>query len=168
MRWHAQSLFHTQVTESCESRDSPSNPPKRHSYGTPPCGPPGISVGIHFSVSSTWHDTSFIFCSQRGLPASTPPKVAWQNRAICFQACGWRNQGETRLCILVGNFQMETRSLSEYFIIQLHFVIQLAHFLPSKQRDLHRVHLSVSFYSVHLFKWREEQHVPCTKLFGTF
>lgn len=137
-------------------------PPKRPNYGTPPRGPPGVSVGIHFSVSGTRHDT-FIFCSQRGLPASRPPKVAGQNRAICFQACGWRNQGEMHC---VSSWGISRWRLQVYLSISLSDCILFFNlhvfFLLSSKTCTEFICL---FPFIQFTHSSEEQRVPCTKPF---
>lgn len=63
-------------------------------------------------------------------------------------------------CVFSWEISTWKREVFEYFIIQL------AHFIPSKQLDfLLSSFVSVYLYSVHLFKWIVEQHVPCTKPF---
>ena len=70
---------------------------------------------------------------------------------------------EKKLFILMGNFQMETRCLFEHFIIQLHFIIQIAHFSFFKTIRFSFKFVSIYFYSVRLLRWIMEQYVSCTK-----
>lgn len=144
MRLDDQSLFHIQVTESCESRDSPSHPKKKAYFWNSASWPPGILSGIYSLLEILGMTLEFsqpeaslcIYCLPR-LPGRTEPSA--------FRHVDGKIKGQRWSCVLMGNFQMETRSLSEYVIIRLHFIIQLVHFILSKQLD------SLKFIYVCLF-----------------
>lgn len=67
--------------------------------------------------------------------------------------------------ILMGNFQMETRSLCEHFIIQWHFIIHLAHFLPPKQLDFLLSSFLSSYFFSSLIQVNRGTACLCTKPF---
>lgn len=124
------------------------SPQINHHYEAQYFGPQGIFKSLCFYVTNALYG-SLIFIPLRHPSASRSlPRLPARVEPSAFRQVDGKNQKKVRIAYSQGKFP---DGGSEYFIIQL------AHFLPSKQLDfLLSTYMHIYLYLVHWLRWLAE------------